>query len=118
MSIPVDVARLGEALTDFGSGYLLTVSPRARVKALTVDVRAEGALLLAMGPSPGSGANLAANPAVTLVFPPAQPHGFTLIVDGTGRAVGDDFEITPESAILHRPSSHADGPPPPTGHTS
>ena len=28
-------------------------------------------------------ANLAANPAVTLVFPPLEHRGYTLLVDGT-----------------------------------
>ena len=113
MSLAGEVTRLAEPVGGLGPGYLLTLSPQARVEVLRVDVRGEGALLVASGPSPGSGANLAANPAVTLVFAPAQPHGFSLIVDGVGRAVGDDFEVTPESAILHRPSAHADGPPPP-----
>ena len=60
-------------------------------------------------------ANLAGNDAVTLVFPPAQAHGYSLIVDGTGVAVGDDVRIAPATAVLHRPSAHADGPPPPDG---
>lgn len=107
MSIPVDLTRLGEALADFGSGYLLTVSPPGRVKVLTVDPRVVDGRLLLSGPSGGSAANLATNPTVTAVFWPLEARGFSLIVDGTARAVGDDFEVTPESAILHRPAAHA-----------
>lgn len=113
MSIPVDVARLDEALAHFGAGYLLTVTPEARTKVLTVDAVVEDGRLRVTGPSPGSARNLEANPAVTLVFPPAEAHGFTLIVDGTGASRGEDFVVTPASAILHRPSAHADGPPQP-----
>lgn len=117
MSIPVDVARLSQALTDYGSGYLLTVSPQGRVKAITVDPEVRDGVVVVSGPSGGSAANLAANPAATLVFPPAQPRGYTLIVDGTAAAVGDDFEVTPKNAVLHRPAAHADGPLPPASAT-
>lgn len=107
MTIPVPVDKLGQALADFGSGYLCTVSAQGRVKVLIVQVVSQGETLIVSGPSPGSAANLAENRAVTLVFPPTVAGGHTLLVDGTGRPVGDDFEITPESAILHRRQSPA-----------
>lgn len=115
MSIPVDLDRLAEALDDFGSGYLLSVSPAGRVKALTVDPVVREGVVMVLGAGRGTLANLAGNDAVTLVFPPAQAHGYSLIVDGTGVAVGDDVRIAPATAVLHRPSAHADGPPPPDG---
>ena len=52
---------------------------------------------------------------MTLVFPPREPRGFTLLVDGTAEVAGDDVRITPATAVLHRPASHADGPPAPDG---
>lgn len=113
MSIPVSVDQLAEALGEFGAGYLLTVSPAGRVKVLTVEPSVTDGALLVAGPSGGSAANLAANPQVTLVFPPPQPRGFTLIVDGVAEAVGDDFQVTPSAAVLHRPAAHRDGPPAP-----
>lgn len=115
MSIPVDVTKLADALADFGAGYLLTVSPQARVKVLTVDPEVVDGALRVSGPSRGSAANLAANPAVTVVFPPRQTRGYTLIVDGTAESDGDDFVVTATAAVLHRPASHSDGPPPPDG---
>lgn len=115
MSIPVDRAKLAEALTDFGPGYLLTTSPEGRVKAVTVEPVADGEVLRMPWSSKGTSANLAANPAATLVFPPRQPHGYTLIVDGTARPVTDGFELVAATAVLHRPSAHSDGPPPPEG---
>lgn len=102
MTIPVPVDKLGEALADFAGGYLCTVSGDGRVKVLIVRVLARDGVINVSGPSPGSAANLADNPAATLVFPPTVPGGHTLLVDGSGRSVGDDFEITPASAILHR----------------
>lgn len=109
MSIPVDLPRLAEALADFGSGYLLTASTDGRVKAVTVDPSLdEGVLRCA--PSRGTAANLAANPRATLVFWPRQEHGYSLLVDGAAVATDEAIELTPESAVLHRPAAHADGP--------
>jgi hypothetical protein len=113
MSIPVDVADLERTLADFGAGYLLTVGGQGTVKVVTVEpTLADGALSVA-GPGRGTLANLAANPAVTLVFPPLEQRGFTLLVDGSAEVRGEDVRLTPTGAVLHRPGMHADGPPPP-----
>ena len=85
MSIAVDLDRLEQALADFGAGYLLTTSPDGRVKAAPV------------------------------LFPPRKAQGYSLIVDGTAAATDAGIAVTPQSAVLHRPASHSDGPPPPTG---
>ncbi|QYJ04139.1 hypothetical protein KUV85_00220 [Nocardioides panacisoli] len=114
MSIPVAIGDLAGALADFGSGYLLTTT-EGRVKVVTVDPELDGTDLVARGPGRGTLANLAANPAVTVVFPPAEPKGYTLLVDGTAAAEGEDVRVTPTTAVLHRPRSHADGPVPPDG---
>lgn len=109
VSIPVEISKLAEALAERGAGYLLTAGTDGRVKAVTVEpTLREG--VLHCPPSRGSARNLVTNPAATLLFPPAQPRGHTLLVDGS--AVGDDEGIafTPESAVLHRPADHADGP--------
>lgn len=113
MSIPVDVADLTSVLTSFGSGYLLTVTPEAGVKVVTVDPAVEGGALVVRGPGKGTLANLAVNDRVTLTFPPPQPHGFTLLVDGSGSVDGADVVVHPIGAVLHRPAAHGDGPPAP-----
>ena len=87
MSIPVDVADLRRALEDFGAGYLLTTTG-GTVKVVTVEPTVTDGVLLVAGRARGRCANLAANPAVTLVFPPREPKGFTLLVDGTGEVDG------------------------------
>lgn len=110
MSIPVEIAQLAEALTGRGPGYLLTASAEGRVKAVTVEPSyADG--VLRCPPSRGSARNLAERPAATLLFPPTEPRGHTLLVDGTGVADDDGITITPEAAVLHRPADHADRPP-------
>lgn len=107
MSIPVRVEDLAEALADFGDGYLLTTAGQS-IKAVTVSVTLRDGLLRTGSTSRGSAANLERNAAATLVFPPREARGLTLLVDGTARATGDGIELTPQSAILHRPASHAD----------
>lgn len=109
MSIPVEISRLAEALADFGSGYLLTSSADGRVKAVTVDPELVGGVVRCAG-SRGSAANLAANPQATLVLWPREPYGHSLLVDGTAVATDGSegaIELTPVSAVLHRPASHA-----------
>jgi hypothetical protein len=115
MSIPVDVADLARALEEFGAGYLLTVSADATVKVVTVEPAVTDGVLVVTSPGKGTLANLAGHTAVTLVFPPPAPRGFTLLVDGTAEVAGDDVRVAPTGAVLHRPASHADGPPAPDG---
>lgn len=115
MSIPVDPAELHQAVADFDSGYLLTTSS-PQVKVVTVDpVAAEDGTLRISGPGKGTLRNLAANDAVTVVFPPLERHGYTLLVDGTARVDGEDVVVLAKGAVLHRPAAHADGPVPPDG---
>ena len=101
MSIPVDVGDLAKALEGFGAGYLLT-NRAGSVKVVTVEPTVAEGFVLVEGPGKGTVTNLAENAAVTLVFPPREPKGFTLLVDGTGQVTGDDVRITPATAVLHR----------------
>lgn len=110
MSVPVAVGDLGQALTDYAAGYLLTTAG-GRIKAVTVEPQVEDdGTLVVQGPGRGSSANVADNPQVTLVFPPLAQRGYTLLVDGTAVLDGDAVRVTPTGAVLHRPASHSDGP--------
>ncbi|MCP2296954.1 hypothetical protein SAMN04244553_1156 [Nocardia amikacinitolerans] len=53
-------------------------------------------------PGPVTCRNITANPAVTLLWPPATPTGHVLIIDGHA-ALDDDFtlEVVPTQAVLH-----------------
>jgi hypothetical protein len=112
MSIPVELADLARALEDFGAGYLMTTTGAA-VKVVTVEPVLDDGVLLVTRPGKGTVRNLAENPAVTLVFPPREEKGFSLLVDGTGSVEGEDVRVSPGTAVLPRPQIHADGPPPP-----
>ena len=102
MSVRVDIDQLAEALDDFTFAYLVTVGDDYRAHALAVEpVLADG--VFDVGPVGGSTRrNLAAHPAVTLVWPPIERDGYTLIVDGQGRAGDDASTVVPNRAVLHR----------------
>lgn len=112
MSIPVSLDRVAEAMAAVGPGYLLTTT-EGRVKVVMVEPTSDERGLLVAEPGRGTLANVTANPVVTLTFPPAERHGFTLIVDGTAEVAGADVRLAPTGAVWHRPAAHADGPPPP-----
>ncbi|MDN5894991.1 MAG: pyridoxamine 5'-phosphate oxidase [Nocardioides sp.] len=112
MSIRVDRHDLAAKLDDFGQGYLLTVSADGGVKAVTVEPTIVDGLLRVAGPGRGSLTNAGERPAATVLFPPREHGGYTLLVDGAARVESDDVIVDPASAVLHRPAAHADGPGP------
>jgi hypothetical protein len=114
MSIPVGLERLNAEAERLGAApYLLTVADDGRPHAVAVAVSWEGAVLRAkLGKR--SAANIAARPLVSLLWPPAEAGGYSLIVDATAGLEGSGDEvrarIEPTSGVLHRPAS---GPPKP-----
>lgn len=110
MSVKVDLAALGDTLGDYRLAYLLTVSDDHRPHAVSVrPVLRDGELSIGAG-GRRTLANLAARPDVTLLLPPTQPDGYSLIVDGRARVDGDQVYVEPAHAVLHRPADHATGP--------
>lgn len=113
MSIPVQIEDLATALSVVGAGYLVSTDPTnggGAVKVVTVEPAYVDGVLRVAGPGRGTLRNVGANAAVTLVFPPAEPRGYTLLVDGEAVTEGEDVRLTPRTAVWHRPPSHADGP--------
>ncbi|MBA2954158.1 pyridoxamine 5'-phosphate oxidase [Nocardioides sp. MAH-18] len=101
MSVVVDLAEIADRLREFDRGYLLTAKD-GLVKAVSVRASAEDGTLLVPAPGRGSLRNVGVNPAVTLLFPPTESRGMTLLVDGTAVAEGDDVRVTPTGAVLHK----------------
>ena len=104
MSVKVDLNQLADALTDYTFAYLVTVDDGYKAHTVAVDpVFADG--MIDVGPVGGSTRrNVTAHSDVTLVWPPAQRGGYTLIVDGTGQPPEDGtaLRIVPGRAVLHR----------------
>ena len=110
VSVPVAVDRLREAIADTNRApYLVTVSDDGRPHTVAVDFTWRGdALVLSTGNR--SLANGRARGLVTLLWPPADRTGYSLIVDASvitadGDGSGDNaLTVEPTSAVLHRPA--------------
>jgi hypothetical protein len=105
MSIEVQPGELPEMLARFPFVYLLTVGeqPRPHISALAARV-ADGAVVVS-GAGQRSRDRIAVNELVTLLAPPYEPGGYSLIIDGTGRVSGEAILVSPTRAVLHRPAT-------------
>ena len=102
MSIAVALEDLADKLDEYPWCYLVTTGEeRPHVLAVKPSV-VEGGLRCETGHS--SRANVVGNPLVVLMFPPSQPDGFSLLVDGEGEVNGDGIVVKPTWAVLHRPA--------------
>ena len=104
MSIKVAMQQLADALTRYRFAYLLTVGDDARAHVVAVTTTLADDTLLVAGLGRRTRANLAARPSVTLVWPPADPSDYSMIVDGVGSLRGDELAVAPTRAVLHRPA--------------
>lgn len=103
----VDFPRLAAALVDYRFAYLLTVDDDYRVHTVTVEpvLRHD---VMAIGLIGGrTRTNVENRSDVTLLWPPREAGGYSLIVDGRAAVTeaGDDtarLEVVPTRALLHR----------------
>jgi hypothetical protein len=107
VSVAVGLEKLREAVDGYGlTPYLLTVSRDGRPHAVALPIAWDGDRLI--GPAGRTTtANVSANPAVTLLWPPNAADGYTLIVDGAGAIDGEQVRVEPVKALLHRPAPGA-----------
>ncbi|WP_040494139.1 hypothetical protein [Ilumatobacter nonamiensis] len=107
MSIPVDLDVLEAKTREYGWAYLLTVGDDQRTKIVAGTPEwHEGVMCFDAGR--GSARNARSRPSVTVAFPPIEPDGYTLIVDGEAMVVdsGDAprVHVSPSGGVLHRPA--------------
>jgi hypothetical protein len=102
MSVKVDLDQLAGALADFTFAYLVTVDDGYHVHTVAVEpVLANGVLDVGqVGNSTRS--NAGAHPDVTVVWPPREPGGYTLIIDGRAEVTDSALKVVPSRAVLHR----------------
>ena len=59
-----------------------------------------------MGIGGRSSRNAQVHPDVSLLWPPFEPGGYSLISDGVARDLGDErMAFSPTKAVLHRPAA-------------
>ena len=107
MSIKVELHELrAVAAQQAPFAYLLTVSDdaSAHAVAITPDI---GDASITCEAGNRSCANASARPNVSLLWPPARPDDYSLIVDGHASVDGSRVVITPERAVRHRPAPGA-----------
>lgn len=104
MSVKVELGQLEATLRGYGFAYLVTVGEAARAHVLAVSPRLEGGGLVVEGLGRHSQANAGEHPDVTLVWPPAEPGGYSLLVDGSAVVDGSTITVRPTRAVLHRPA--------------
>lgn len=109
MSVKVELGELAERIGEYGFAFLVTVGDDARAHVLAVTPAVADGGLVVSGLGRHSVANATAHPHVTLVWPPATPEGYSLIVDGRATVGDDELTVEPAKAILHRPAPGADG---------
>jgi hypothetical protein len=109
---PMPASTLAETLTQYGrDAYLLTIAnDDPHTSFVSVDLKGN-VIACAIGKS--AARNIATEPNVSLFWPPSEPGGYALVVNGTatGRreaSGGTRAEITLTKSVLHRP-----GPKPP-----
>jgi hypothetical protein len=102
MSVKVDLDQLAGALVDFTFAYLITVDHGYHAHTVAVEPVLTDGILDVGTVGGGTRKNLALHNNVTLVWPPRDPGGYSLIVDGTGHATDTSLRIVPSRAVLHR----------------
>jgi hypothetical protein len=117
VSVPVGLDQLRDAIEGFDRDpYLLTVDPDGRPRSVSVSVRWRMHELV-MTPGARTRRNAAERPLVSLVWPPASPDGYTLIVDARverhddGTDASELLVVRPTSGVLHRPAGVTTDPP-------
>jgi hypothetical protein len=102
VSIEVALDDLPSAVAEFAFAYLVTVADDGRARVLAVATEATDGRLVVADAGRSAPANVAARPAVTLVYPPPTPEGMSLLVDGDATADGTTVTVTPTRAVRHR----------------
>jgi hypothetical protein len=106
MSVKVDIDELAAQLESFGFAYLLSVGEDLRPHAVAVRPALAQGLLVVEALGRRTRENLGARPDVSLVWPPVDDGGYSLIVDGRCVLTEAGASVEPAHAVLHRPADH------------
>lgn len=105
----VDFERLAEAMDEYRFAYLVTVDDDYRVHTVTVEPELRERVMDVGLIGVRTRRNVESRSAVTLLWPPREPDGYSLIIDGRAEVAdptdsGDTvaLRVVPTRALLHR----------------
>jgi hypothetical protein len=103
----VDFKRLADALGDYRFAYLVTVDDEYRVHSVTVEPELCERVMDVGLVGGKTRKNVESRSAVTLLWPPREAGGYSLIVDGRAEVADSDddtaaLRVVPTRALLHR----------------
>ncbi len=109
MSVSLNINSLRAEFARFGkTPYLLTQSDDGRPHAVAVTIEWHGDCIITSAGT-RSTSNVTARPLLSLLWPPFEPGGYSLIVDGDGHVNSNSSDarisITPTRGVLHRPGT-------------
>lgn len=105
MSVKVDLNQLADKLADYTFAYLVTVDDNYHAHTVAVEPQFVDGVINVGAVGDHTRRNLALHDAVTLIWPPRTPGGYSLIVDGRGEPAATDDDtphVVPSRAVLHR----------------
>ncbi len=105
MSIAVAPEDLADAVEGLGMAYLLTLGDRPRPHVGSVRATVVEGVVRVTEAGGTARRDVSGHDAVTLLWAPREPGGYSLIVDGTATVVEDRIDVVPERGVLHRARS-------------
>lgn len=108
VSIPVIPSAIEPHIAARPFAYVMTSADSGiHVVAVRVEVCGQDIDCSRVGKS--TRRNIAADPRVTIVCPPAHDDGdehfdYSLVIDGVARVIGEQVVVEVRSAVLHRPA--------------
>lgn len=107
MGETVDMRVLAKTVANYGFAYLITIADGDRIHTSVVHPTVGVESLTMAAPSSRVQANTKQRPKVSLVWPPREPNGYSLIVDGVAELDDSTLRVVchprnPASTRNHR----------------
>lgn len=102
MSQVVASDALEQTLAGYGIAYLITIGADIRPHAVEVRAEFDAHRFRITEAGNSTRRNIGARNTVTLLWPPLDPGGYTLLVDGTATLTDHGIDIVVTRAVQHR----------------
>jgi hypothetical protein len=109
VSIEVAAQDLAKTVEGYAFAYLLTLGDRPRPHIGAVHATVTEGVVRVQPVGRTTMRDVTGHDAVTLLWPPSDPGGYSLIVDGTATVAGERVDVVPQRAVLHRPAPASPG---------